>query len=88
MVKNLLSNARDAGDQLDPWVGKNLLRRKQQPAPVFLPGESHGQRNLAGYSAWGHKVLDRTEHAYTSKENTASFFRSIQGAMTNPVLLE
>ena len=31
-----------------------------QPTPVFLPGESHGQRNLAGYSPWGHKESDRT----------------------------
>ena len=30
-------------------------RRKWQPTPVFLPGESHGQRSLAGYSPWGHK---------------------------------
>ena len=29
--------------------------------PVFLPGESHGQRSLAGYSPWGHKESDRTE---------------------------
>ena len=29
--------------------------------PVFLPGESHGQRRLAGYSPWGHKELDMTE---------------------------
>ena len=32
-----------------------------QPTPVFLPGESHGQRSLAGYSPWGHKESDRTE---------------------------
>ena len=32
-----------------PW------RRKWQPTPVFLPGESHGQRSLAGYNPWGHK---------------------------------
>ena len=32
---------------------KNLRRRKCQPIPVFLPGKSHGQRNLAGYSPWG-----------------------------------
>ena len=37
--------------------------RKWQPTPVFLPGESHGQRNLAGYSPWGRKELDMTEHA-------------------------
>ena len=30
-------------------------------APVFLPGEFHGQRSLLGYSLWGHKELDTTE---------------------------
>ena len=35
--------------RLDPWVGKIPWRRIQQPTPVFLPGKSHGQRNLAGY---------------------------------------
>ena len=29
--------------------------------PIFLPGESHGQRSLEGYSPWGHKELDTTE---------------------------
>ena len=37
----------------DPWVGKILWRRKWQPTPVFLPGEFHGQRTLAGYSPLG-----------------------------------
>ena len=32
----------------DPWVGKIPWRRKWQPTPVFLPGEPHGQRSLAG----------------------------------------
>jgi len=32
----------------DPWVGKILWRREWLPTPVFLPGESHGQRSLAG----------------------------------------
>ena len=36
--------------RFDPWVGKIPWRRALQPTPVFLPGESHGQRNLAGYS--------------------------------------
>ena len=40
----------------DPWVRKIHWREKWQPTRVFLPGESHGQRNLAGYSRWGHKV--------------------------------
>ena len=32
-----------------------------QPTPVFLPGQSHGQRSLVGYSPRGHKESDRTE---------------------------
>ena len=35
--------------EFDPWVRKILWRRKWQPTPVFLPGESHGQRSLVGY---------------------------------------
>ena len=38
-----------------PWVGKIPQRRKRQPTAVFLPGEFHGQRGLAGYSGWGCK---------------------------------
>ena len=47
--------------RFDSWVGKIPWRRKWQPMPVFLPGESHGQRSLAGYSPWGHKESDMTE---------------------------
>ena len=36
----------------DPWVGKIPCRRARQSTPVFLPGESHGQGSLAGYSPW------------------------------------
>ena len=42
-------------------VRKILLRRKWQPTPVLLPGKSHGQRSLVGYSLWGHKESDTTE---------------------------
>ena len=45
----------------DPWVRKIPWRRDWKPTPVFLPGESHGQRNLAGYRPWGHKGSDTTE---------------------------
>ena len=45
----------------DPWVGKIPWRRKWQSTPELLPGESHGQRSLEGYSAWGHKESDKTE---------------------------
>ena len=36
-----------------PWVEKILWRRKWQPTSLFLPGKSHGQRRLVGYSPWG-----------------------------------
>ena len=49
----------------NPWVGKVLWRRKWQPASVFLPEKSHGQRSLTGYSPWGHKESDMTESVYT-----------------------
>ena len=39
----------------DPW------RREWQPSPVFLLGESHGQRSLAGYSPWSHQESGTTE---------------------------
>ena len=45
----------------NPWDGKVAWRRKWQPTPVFLPGESHGQRSLVGYSPWGCKELDTTK---------------------------
>ena len=54
--------------RFDPWVGKIPWRRKWQPTPVFLPGESHGQRSLAGYSSRGHKESDMSkasERAHT-----------------------
>ena len=58
MVKNLLAMQET---RLNPWAGKIPWRRKWQPIPVFLPGQSHGQRNLAGYSPWSHKESDMTE---------------------------
>ena len=48
----------------DSWVGKILWRRAWQPTPVFLPGESHGQRSLMGYSPWG---LARVRHNLETK---------------------
>ena len=50
----------------DPWVRKIPWRRAWQPTPVFMPGESHGQRSLLGYSPWGHKESDTTEWLSTS----------------------
>ena len=47
--------------QVQLLVRKIPWRRKWQPTPVFLPGESHGQRSLVGYSPWNHKESDKTE---------------------------
>ena len=46
---------------LIPGFRKISWRREGLPAPVFLPGEFHGQRSLVGYSSWGHKESDVTE---------------------------
>ena len=47
--------------KFNPWVRKIPWRWAWQFTPVFLPGESHGQRHLVGYSPWGCKELDTTE---------------------------
>ena len=47
---------------------KDPLEKEMAPTPVFLPGESHGQSSLVGYSPWDHKELDTTEQlTHTSK---------------------
>ena len=57
VVKNMPANAGDR-HRFDPWVWKIPWRRKWQPTPVLLPGKSHGQRSLVGYSPWGRKESD------------------------------
>ena len=61
VVKNLPANAggiKDVGSV--PASGKMPWRSKWQPTPLFLPGESHGQRSLVGYSPWSHKEAYKT----------------------------
>ena len=41
-----------------------LWRRQWQPTPVLLPGKSHGQRNLVGFSPWGCQESDTTEQLH------------------------
>ena len=53
--------------QVPSLVGTIPCKRKLQPTPVFLPGKSYKQGNLAGYSPKGHKELDMTEHISTHK---------------------
>ena len=65
MVKNPPANVGDAEDSGSiPGSGRSPGEGKWQPTPVFLPGKSYGQRNLVGYSPWGHKGSDTTEHIY------------------------
>ena len=48
-----------------PYIApKEEWYRKWKPTPVFLPGKSHGQRSLVGYSSWSHKDWDTTEQAH------------------------
>ena len=56
LTKNSPANAGDMRREFDPWVRKIPWRRAWLPTPVFLPGESHGQRSLVAHSPWGHRV--------------------------------
>ena len=61
VAKNPPAKVGDSGDSgFDPWVGKIPWRRKWQPTPVLLPGESQGQRSLVGHSPEGCTELDMT----------------------------
>ena len=61
MVKNPPANPGDAryANLILGW--EDPLEEGMATTPVFLPGECHGQRSLAGYSPWGRKELDTTE---------------------------
>ena len=54
-----------------PGLGRSPGEGKGYPTPVFLPGEFHGQRSLAGYSPWGCKELDMTEQLTLIRWNTS-----------------
>ena len=59
--KDCLQHRKCGRLRLSPSAGKIPWRREWPSIPVFWPGESHGQRSLAGYSPWGHKESDTTE---------------------------
>ena len=56
--------------RIDPWVGKIVWRREWQPTSVFLPGKSHGQRSLVGYSLWSHKESEMTDRLTLFNEHS------------------
>ena len=74
MVKTLPAIATDISDTGSipgfPW------RRKWQPTPIVLAGESHGQRTLVGYSARGHRESDPTEQVRYSMRYPHNTFLS------------
>ena len=71
VVKNPPANAGDEEDcGFDPWVRKISWKRAWQSTPVFLPGESQGQRTLVGYSPWGRTESDTTEATSYAHELT------------------
>ena len=76
LVAQTVKNPPAMGNQrpgFNPWVSKIPWRRAWQPTPIFLPGEPHGQRSLAGHSPWGHKELDMTEQlTHTNLESKYS----------------
>ena len=76
MVKNLPAMQ----ETRVPSLGReDPSRRAWQPTPGFLPGESHGQRGLMGFSPWGHKESDAT--------NTFTFtFRALRVALSLSVV--
>ena len=57
--KESACNAADPGSI--PGLGRSPGEGKWLSTPLFLPGESHGQKSLVGYSPWGRKELDTTE---------------------------
>ena len=70
-------SGREAGCQcrrcrFNPWVRKIPRRRKQQPTPMFLPGISHGQRNLVGYIVHG---VSRVKNDLVAKNNAGCIYK-------------
>ena len=74
VIKNLPANVGDAGDLgFFPGWRRFPWRRKWQPTPVFLPGKTHGQRNLVGYSPWGCKKSDMTGHNNSNNKSVTHY---------------
>ena len=68
---------------MDPGVGKIPWRREWQPTPVFLPGESHRQRGLAGYSPQGDEESEMTEVTEHSTAHIASYTHRLNAHTKN-----
>ena len=64
VVKNPPANAGNTGEagSIPGW--KRSPEEEMATCSSFMPGKPHGQRRLVGYSLWGHKELDMTEHTH------------------------
>ena len=81
VVKNLPASAGDVKDTTSiPRSGRFPGGGDDNPFPVFLPGEIHGQRSLAGYSPWGHKESDTTELARMPTRHTRGQVKTGRGS--------
>ena len=73
--------------RFNSWVGKLPWRKAWQPTPAFLPGQSHGQRSLRGYSPWGRKESDRRlTHTQSFSECYQCSFNNMSLTMSFPCL--
>ena len=65
-----------------PW------RRKWQPTPVFLPGKSHGQRSLAGYSSWSHRRVGHDLVTKPQRYNEGQIWMSIKNHVGTSLVVQ
>ena len=78
------------GRKTKPWfIITNPWRRKWQPTPVLLPGESHGRRSLVGYSPQGRKESDTTERILNQEHPLIKrpFLLILQMVVKSPFIL-
>ena len=62
----------------EAWDSSKIFLRAWEPTPVFLPGKSHGQMNLAGYNLWGCEESDRTERLTHTQAFLGNRFVSVR----------
>ena len=79
-MKNPPANAGDARNtDSTPESGKSPGEGNDNPTPVLLPGKSHGQRSLVGYSPWGRQEWERTSPLNNNKAGHRTVMGNRQG---------
>ena len=74
MVKSPPASSGDAGDLgLIPGLGRSTGKGNDNPLQYSCLGKSYGQRSLVGYSPWGLKELDMTEHTRAHTQDLKEF---------------